>query len=630
MQSPSKLSISDLFQQREQYLIPLFQRGYVWTLTDQIQPLWEDIMDRVDALKEFRENAQKVNPEKLKQLRKHFLGAIITGSPVSADGQVPTREVIDGQQRTTTFQILLLALRDVLKPIGDEALDHDVRDLTYNVGNYKTKSDRLKVWPTNSGRDTMLTLNEVGSFADVCKQFSVKKNGEKIERPLMVQAYLFFFAMISCLLRTIRYDSPVSATDRDDEKTVAQTVIRSIGKDNLVLIPFLDRSVNTEPARLLVDALRDCFQIIRIQLDAEDDPQIIFETLNARGTPLQPSDLIRNFLFLRASRKGEDVDALYERYWREFDEKLELGAGAKGAKFWKKEERQGRLKNSRLDLLLYHYIGLRKREVIKVSHVFEEFREWWGETRVTDKELEKLMRLARHFEIFIHPEQQSRFGQFCRRMKLLDTATLTPLVFYLLEHHEPDSADFIQAITDLESYVVRRFVCGLTTQGYNRIFLTKLLAEMGEEKKSDADTLRKGLLSLSGTSQKWPEDAEFRDSWIQRQLYKGGSTRKVSAILEGLELGLGQYRKEFKFEFDTLSVEHVLPQKWRPEDYPLSADTAEAREKRARLLHSIGNMTLVTPNFNSALSNERFEIKHPAIVAEKHIEAKCVLPVFFG
>ena len=54
------LSISELFQQREQYLIPLFQRGYVWNLTDQIQPLWEDVVDRVETLKEYRENAQTI------------------------------------------------------------------------------------------------------------------------------------------------------------------------------------------------------------------------------------------------------------------------------------------------------------------------------------------------------------------------------------------------------------------------------------------------------------------------------------------------------------------------------------------------------------------------------------------
>jgi hypothetical protein len=612
----SKPSISELFQLREQFLIPLFQCGYVWNLTYQIQPLWEDIIDRVEALKEYRENAQRIGKEKLKPLYKHFLGAIIVSSPSSSDGRVNGREVIDGQQRTTTFQLLLLALRDLLKPLQNEALDYDVKNLTYNPGTYKVKSDHLKVWPTNSGRDVMMTIAQAGSLEDVCKHFPARIDKEKIERPLMVQAYLFFFAMLTCLLRGTRFNDPISTRNEDDGKTVAHAVVRSIEKDNLIKIPFSDRPAGLEPARLLIDALQECFQIVKLQLDAEDDPQIIFETLNARGVPLQPSDLIRNFLFLRASRRGEDVDELYDHYWKDFDEKGETGSGVKGAKFWKKEERQGRLKNSRLDLLLYHYVGLRKQEDIKVSHVFEEFRDWWGERRETDREMSRIVHLAKYFETFVAPDQKTSFGLFCRRMKLLDTATLTPLVFHLLEFHEPNAPDFLQAINDLESYLVRRFVCGFTTAAYNRIFLNKLLAEMVQESKSDATTLRQKLLSLSGDSQKWPEDSEFRDSWLSRQLYRGSNTRKVRAVLEALELAHGEYGKEFGFEFEALSVEHLLPQTWKATDYPLTTDTTEGRATRARLIHSIGNLTLVTPGFNTALSNEAFTIKRPAIVAE--------------
>ena len=118
---------------------------------------------------------------------------------------------------------------------------------------------------------------------------------------------------------------------------------------------------------------------MQLRLDEEDDPQIIFETLNARGAPLTPSDLIRNFVFLRAARNQEDVDALYDTHWRGFDEKPDEAAVAKGAKFWRKEERQGRLKSSRLDLLMYHYTTLRRVETLKVAHVFEEFKEWIDE-----------------------------------------------------------------------------------------------------------------------------------------------------------------------------------------------------------------------------------------------------------
>ena len=378
---PSKLSITDLFQPREQHLIPLFQRGYVWTLTDQIQPLWIDIIDRIDALLEHRENAKKIGgAEKLKPLRKHFFGALVVGSPIGGDSEViATREVIDGQQRITTLQIMLFALRDVLRPHNDEALDADVAALTYNKGKYRSKTDHLKVMPTNVGRDSMMLIESAGSIDEICKRFPVKnENKERVERPLMVQAYLFFHAMLECYLRGKRYDDPIPGAVVEDEDIIARAITRSINKDNMLKVPFVELKANLVHAHLLIDAFQKCFMMMRLQLDDEDDPQIIFETLNARGAPLQPSDLVRNFLFLRASRNGENVDDLYDNYWRQFDEKVDAKEGAKGTKFWKVEQRQGRLKNSRLDLLLYHYVSLRKHEDLKVSHVFEEFKDWWG------------------------------------------------------------------------------------------------------------------------------------------------------------------------------------------------------------------------------------------------------------
>ena len=75
---PDKISILRLFEDRQQYLIPLFQRGYVWNLADQIHPLWEDLIDRLEAVGEFKANAEKVGgTEKLRTMRKHFLGTVV-------------------------------------------------------------------------------------------------------------------------------------------------------------------------------------------------------------------------------------------------------------------------------------------------------------------------------------------------------------------------------------------------------------------------------------------------------------------------------------------------------------------------------------------------------------------------
>lgn len=642
---PNKKSITDLFDDRCQYLIPLFQRGYVWNLTDQIQPLWEDIIDRVEALADFNANADKVGQAaKLRSLRKHFLGTVVIGSLKGGGSDaVYTRDVIDGQQRITTLQILLLAFRDASRALDDEALDFDLRQLTRNMGKYREKGHYFKVWPTNVGRDVMQALAELESVEQVCQRFPVKAPQQKPqERPIMVQAYLFFYANLIGYLRGLRFDDPRSMLKREDdietlfrelaeqgsgkpEQAISDAIIRSIDKDNLVWLPGGNEPFQAERAHLLLRTLRECFQIMSLELEDEDDPQIIFETLNARGAPLQPSDLIRNFVFLQATRKQEDVDSLYERHWKDFDDKPD-GQGTKGAKFWRQEERQGRLKNIRLDLLMYHYVGLRRAEEFKVAHVFEEFKDWWESTdRDTDAELQRITKLARHFEVFLEPDQGTRFGLFCRRMKLLDTSTLTPLIFYFLEHHAPDSVELIQILDDLESYLVRRFVCGYTTKGYNRIFM-KILAEMSQAVDASPAGLRARLLALSGDSQLWPDDGKFHDAWCARSLYRGRNTKAVRAILEALELSGRSSRQEFQALPD-LSVEHVLPQKWETH-WPLPEATPEDKIKRERLLHSIGNLTLVTQAFNSSLSNEAFAIKRKEIISTSLLQLNSYFQTF--
>ncbi|MCB1658578.1 MAG: DUF262 domain-containing protein, partial [Pseudomonadales bacterium] len=111
---PHKKVITELFNERSQYLIPLFQRGYVWTLNNHVDPLWQDLIERVDALDTYIQDTKKVGENKLRPLRKHFLGTIVvTEAKGGSTNVINAREVIDGQQRLTTLQILLLAFRDV-------------------------------------------------------------------------------------------------------------------------------------------------------------------------------------------------------------------------------------------------------------------------------------------------------------------------------------------------------------------------------------------------------------------------------------------------------------------------------------------------------------------------------------
>jgi hypothetical protein len=165
-----------------------------------------------------------------------------------------------------------------------------------------------------------------------------------------VEAYLFFHD------RVLEYITPPKAEDAP---------------------PSSDTTPDPSRAEDLLEAIIRYIQLVEINLDAEDDPQIIFETLNARGAPLAPSDLVRNYLFLHATRRGEDVVQLYNSYWRQFDEALDTSRRSRTKRFWREQERQGRLLVNRLDLLLFHFLSSQLGSEFKLSHIFPAFRDWW-------------------------------------------------------------------------------------------------------------------------------------------------------------------------------------------------------------------------------------------------------------
>src|SRR5208283_4302711 len=112
-------------------------------------------------------------------------------------------------------------------------------------------------------------------------------------------------------------------------------------------------------------ALKSALQVVVIDLEYDDDAQIIFETLNARGEPLLPGDLLRNYVFLRAARQGQNQEALYQEFWKPFDDQ-----------FWRTQVKQGRLFRPRSDLFMQHYLSSKQCEDIPIKHLFVEYKYW--------------------------------------------------------------------------------------------------------------------------------------------------------------------------------------------------------------------------------------------------------------
>ncbi|KAJ3473069.1 hypothetical protein NLI96_g13147 [Meripilus lineatus] len=426
--------------------------------------------------------------------------------------------------------------------------------LVRNPGPYTESTDHFKVWPTQAGRSEMRALDGATDCLTISQQYPVKEGKLRLERPLMIQSYLYLYHACLAFLRGVELGDPVN---EESDQTHSDALIHDIRNKNAV--PAVGEAAALQPhrAEALYMALTDLVQIMTLTLEAEDDPQVIFETLNARGEPLLASDLVRNFVFLDAARRGLDVGALYETHWRDFDEQRDHDQTVSANRYWREKVRQGRITYPRIDLFFFHYTVLRRGQETKVSHVFQGFKDWWQALR---------------------------------------------------ERYSKTSADLQRALGDLASYITRRAVCGFTTKGYNRIFL-RLLTEVVTS-DSPAEALRSYLLRLSGHSQCWPTDAEFSEAWLSRPVYELLRPGKVSAVLRAVELASRTSKQETTWtpQIESLTVEHVMPQSWQKTAYYTLPDDDQAMiAARKVAVQTFGNLTLLTQPLNSSVSNGPFE-----------------------
>ncbi len=516
---PTKVTVYQIFSPQCRYLVPIFQRQYVWDMRDQWEPLWEDIVQK----------AHEVAAGGTRPPRKHFMGAIVLRGLSFTGREHPGVEVIDGQQRLTTLQIVLIALRDFCRNAKIPVTANSLGQMSENPVIYQTELEQLKVIPTTRDRDCFHNLWDAGSPAELLKRYPPIKRpyAKKPEPPpRLVAAYLFFAEAIRCFAE--------KPWDDDDPTTV------------------IDANTITIRVHHLYTALANYLELVKIDLDETDDPQVIFETLNARGVRLRAGDLVRNYVFLEASRvtgKQDEVTRLYTTYWRLYDETAT-------AAFWKEEVRQGRLVNPRFELFLFNFLTSQLTKVddsIQMSHLYRAFCDWWlggasTLTREVEPTLRELTRYSDFYRRLYTHDDRDRLAVFGRRLRTMDVSTIYPLLLFLfVERAEETKADLDGIITDLESYLVRRMVCELTTKGYNRTFL-KMLADLRRGGPITRHVIQQYLLNLSGPTVEWPDDALFAARWLHTPVYdklRTGPCRSCWRLWSGSTTGRSKSMPRF-------------------------------------------------------------------------------------
>jgi len=223
--------------------------------------------------------------------------------------------------------------------------------------------------------------------------------------------------------------------------------------------------------------------------------------------------------------------------------------------------------------------------------------------------METIQRNANYFRRIDQPESGNRFDVFLRRIGTMDIVVFHPVLLNLIDrfrHVSDAEASLITPIaTALESYLVRRMVCGYQTRGYGNLSIELLKAIVAEPDDSKLiDTVNSVLKGTYGAANWWPDDNFFMQSWTGRRFYGMLRRERVVMLLQALE---EKYISEIKyaepvlhFDFSKFQIEHVMPHKWQ-EHWSLADGVSP--ESREAALHGIGNLTLLSGELNPALSN---------------------------
>jgi len=458
--------------------------------------------------------------------RPHFIGSIVTIPTTSVPEGVAKFLLIDGQQRLTTVYILMAVLRDQIK--GDE-LSEEIHN-TLLVNPYKKGIDKLKLLPTQLDRSTFNALIQ-GKLED--------GNGTQLGN-----AYKYFERQFKR-----------SNFDRAKLKKIVSNFL----------------------------------SLVSIVLDPNDNPHLVFESLNAKGRPLSQADLIRNYFFMRIH--VDQQEEIYNHYWQPMQ--LALGEN--------------------LTVYIWHFLMRRGARVNKTD-VYLALKEQVKAENAVDY-LRELAKFANYYEKLLLPakESNSKIQTGILRLNRIEVTVAYPFLLNVYDDYQANKItanQFSDTLKTLENFMIRRFVCNVPSNALNKIF-PPLYEQVIEKNSANFVTALQSILQSKG----YPKDYEFGDRIQDVKLYGAGDRQvKTKLLLESIEESFG-HKENVSFEKAVITIEHILPQ--TPTEWWRNHLGDDWEMDHELWLHTLGNLTLT--GYNSELSNDDFDTKRQKL-CESHLE----------
>ena len=462
----------------------------------------------------------------------HFLGSVVWVGSESGDAVLQQRLVIDGQQRLTTCLLLLMALRDHLKQSGAQVAPADSPDALHN----------------------QYLVNPYVDKAELRSKLQLRRVDNEWLQHLLLEA--------------------PEPKDRQSQVPLNLAYLRGLIAEK-------------DAVRVLKGIRR--LMIVSVSLSpGQDNPQLIFESLNSTGVKLAQADLVRNYVLMGHPEQVQTD--WYLKYWRPLEEAFGTSYRALFDSFLR-------------DFLT---LELRPAKPFKLENVYAEFKRWYPAYLNRSEnhaqaigQLQRMARFGRYYcRFIIGPDDSPKIEvRLARLRKLVDVAATTVMVLYERLHHDKtlDADEFGEAIDTLESYVFRRSVLGAETRSGGTIF-----SNLASKIRTDAPLKSlKARLAMMGRGKEFPGDDEFMLALTTADLYH---RRTCFYMLERLT----NSGKE-KSALNGLSIEHVLPQKAElPDEWKLMLGD-QWRDIQQAWLHRLGNLTL--SGFNSELQAAPFQKK---------------------
>lgn len=467
----------------------------------------------------------------IRQNRKsHFFGSIV--SVQSESGTMEEFLIIDGQQRLTTISLLLLAIYHLLSSGKMVSRDHQLTDIIlkkYLIDEYEPEEKRIKLKPI--------------------------KNDQK--------AFGILF-------------------DQDEEY---------IPDSNLTINYryFYDRIQHGE---LDIDELFDAIcklEIINISLNHEDNPQLIFESLNSTGLNLSEGDKIRNYILM--GLPNDQQTKFYEKYWNRIESYTDYDVSS----------------------FVRDYLSIKQQSTPNMNSVYPTFKKYVEDAEVADIEplLKDLLEYAKRYAFLIKGgHSDERLNSCIYRLNRLSTSVTRPFLLEVIRLSESGALtadELIEVFHFTESYLFRRAICDLPTNALNKIFLLlhREIIRFDGDESHYVEKFKYALLSKRERT-RFPSDEEFAECMSTRNIY-GMNPKNKLYLFERLENSETSETKDVWGHLDRgeYSIEHIMPQHLTAAWIVSLGDNYEAIH--TNWLHRLANLTLTA--YNSRYSNSPFAEK---------------------